>query len=185
VRTECSSDKNSRIVMIYILGVDYHRYQAVNPNINPDESKFGDYILRHVQDKTICHLAEEMNDEFLQRECNAHESVCRKMATELRITHIMCEPTTEERRQIGYIDKPWEEFVAEDDTGCNDKIYSAFCSFHRKQWPIRENFWFDKLKQYLSDNVLFICGARHADRFSRLLQGKGFKNQVICRRWKP
>ena len=54
-----------------------------------------------------------MNDEFLQRENQAQESVCRKLANDLS----MCEPNTVERRQIGYIDKSWEEFIGEDDTG--------------------------------------------------------------------
>ncbi|MGH7775397.1 MAG: hypothetical protein ACREQA_24490 [Candidatus Binatia bacterium] len=171
--------------MLYILGVDAHRYQAVNPAINPDEPKFHDYILRFVKDRAIGHLAEEMNDELLRRENNAHESVCRKVAKILGITLSMCEPTSQEKQAIGYIDKSWEEFVREDDTGCNDKINAAYSSFHRKQWPLRENFWFEKLKPHLRDNILFICGAQHADRFSKLLQDKGIKNQVICMRWKP
>jgi len=73
--------------MIYILGVNEHRYQAVNPKINADESKFYDYVLKHVRDKKIGHLAEEMNNECLQREYKARESVCRKIAIAIGITH--------------------------------------------------------------------------------------------------
>ena len=171
--------------MIYILGVNEHRYQAVNPKINPDESKFYKYVLKHVRAKNIRHLAEEMNDEFLQRETQAQESVCRKMANDLRITHSMCEPNTLERKQIGYVDKPWEEFAREDETGCNENINAAFSEFHQKQWHLRENFWFQKLQPHLSNNVLFVCGANHVDRFSNLLKDKGIENRLICKRWKP
>ena len=141
--------------MIYILGVNEHRYQAVNPKTNPDEAKFYDYVLKHVRAKMISHLAEEMNDEFLQRENQAQESVCRKLANDLGITHSMCEPNTLERRQIGYIDKSWEEFIGEDDTGCNEKINKALSSFHKKQWHLREEFWFQKLQPQLKQKCSF------------------------------
>jgi hypothetical protein len=171
--------------VIYILGVNDHRYQAINPSNNPYECEFHDYVLKHVQAQRINHLAEEMNDELLQRENGAEESVCRKMANDLRITHSMCEPTALEKMQIGYIDKPWEEFLREDETGCNEKINAAYSAFHRKQWHIRENFWFEKLQRYLNENVLFVCGAQHPNRFAKLLKSKRIKNQVICKRWTP
>lgn len=84
--------------MIYILGVNEHRYQAINPSNNPYECEFHDYVLKHVQAKKINHLAEEMNGEFLERENGAKESVCRKMASDLGITHSMCEANTLERQ---------------------------------------------------------------------------------------
>lgn len=65
-----------------------------------------------MQAKKITHLAEEMNDEFLERENEAKESVCRRMANDLRITHSMCELNTEERRQRGI--KSHEEFITEE-----------------------------------------------------------------------
>jgi len=171
--------------MIYILGINEHRYQTINPGNNPYESEFYEHVLKHVQAKKINHLAEEMNDEYLHRENGAQESVCRKMASDLGITHGMCEPNTLQRQQIGYVDKSWVEFVSEDETGCNEKINAAFTEFHKKQWHIRENFWLQKLQPHLSDNVLFVCGANHANRFSKLLKTKGIKNRVLCTSWKP
>jgi hypothetical protein len=171
--------------MIYVLGVNEHRYQAVNPTINPDESKFCEFVLKHVRTKKIGRVAEEMNDEFLQRENGSQESVCRKLANARGIAHSMCEPNTSERQQIGYIDKLWEQFAIEDQTGCNEKINAAHSAFHKKQWHIRENFWLEKLRPHVSDNVLFVCGASHASRFSKLLKSKGIKNRIICKRWKP
>lgn len=171
--------------MIYILSVNEHRYQAINPSNNPYEHEFHDFVLKHVKAKNIDHLAEEMNDECLQRENGAQESICRKMANDLGKTHTMCEPNTFEKQQIGYVDKSWVEFVSEDETGCNEKINVAFTEFHKKQWHIRENFWLEKLQPHFSDNVLFVCGANHANRFSKLLKSKRIRNRVICKRWKP
>ena len=159
--------------MIYILGVNEHRYQAINPSNNPSECEFRDYVLKHVQAKKIRHLAEEMNDEFLKNQNGAQESVCRKLAKTLGIDHSMCEPNTSEREQIGYIDKSWDEFMQEDQTGSSGKVNAAYAAFHKKQWHIRENFWFDKLQPHLTENVLFICGAQHPNRFSKLLKRKG------------
>jgi hypothetical protein len=73
-------------LMIYISGVTEHRYQAVNPKINPDESEFYEYVLKHVRAKDVGHLAEEMNDELLRRENGAQESVYQKLACALGIT---------------------------------------------------------------------------------------------------
>ncbi len=171
--------------MIYILGVNEHRYQAVNPKINPDEREFHNFVLKQVRAKDIHHLAEEMNDECLQRENGAQESVCRKLAIALGITHTMCEPNALEKKQLGYEDKSWVEFVRKDETGCNEIINAAFSEFHKKQWHLREVFWFRKLQPHLINNVLFVCGANHVDRFSELLKGKGVKNHVIRTRWKP
>jgi asparagine synthetase A len=171
--------------VIYILGVNDHRYQAINPSNNPYEGEFSDYVLKQVQAKNINHLAEEMNDEFLQRENGAQVSVCRKMASDLEISHSMCEPTSLEKTQLGYIDKSWEEFLREDETGSSEKVNAAYSAFHRKQWHIRETFWFEKLKPHLNENVLFVCGAQHSNRFSKVLKSKGIKNRVICKRWKP
>lgn len=67
----------------------------------------------------------------------------------------------------------------------SENFNAAYSAFHKKQWPIRENFWFEKLQPHLDENVLFICGAQHSTRFSKLLKSKGIKNQVICKRWMP
>lgn len=164
--------------MIYILGVNEHRFQAINPSNNPYESEFYDYVLKQVQTKEIRHLAEEMNDEFLQRENGAQESVCRKIARDLGITHSMCEPNTLERRRIGYIDKSQQEFMFEDETGSSEKVNAAYFAFHKKQW-------FEKLQPDCNENVLFVCGAQHPIRFSKLLKSKRLESRVICKRWKP
>src|SRR5262245_26570438 len=171
--------------MIYVLGVNDHRYQAINPRNNPHEDEFRDFVLEQVKAKKIDHLAEEMNDEYLQRENDAQESVCRKMANDLEKTHTMCEPNTQDRQQIGYIDKSWEAFIPEVESGCNETINAAHSKFHRKQWHLREEFWFRKLQPYITKNTLFVCGANHADRFSTLLESKGIKNKIIQKRWKP
>ena len=127
----------SEALMIYILGVNEHRYQAVNPKTNPDEAKFYDYVLKHVRAKMISHLAEEMNDEFLQRENQAQESVCRKLANDLGITHSMCEPNTLERRQIGYIDKSSEEIIGKTIQGVTKKSIRHFPAFTKTMAPSR------------------------------------------------
>ena len=83
--------------MIYVLGVNEHRYQAVNPKINPDESKFCEFVLKHVETKKIGRLAEEMNDEFLQRENGSQESVCRKLALMLVESLTACANQTRQK----------------------------------------------------------------------------------------
>jgi len=45
--------------MIYILGINDHHYQAINPRNNPNEGKFRNFILKQVRDKNIDHLAEK------------------------------------------------------------------------------------------------------------------------------
>lgn len=66
--------------MTYILGINEHRYQAINPNNNPYEKEFHDYFLKQERTKEISHPSEEMSDEALQRENAAQESLCREIA---------------------------------------------------------------------------------------------------------
>lgn len=174
--------------MIYILGVNDHHYQAIIPRNNSYEDEFYDYILKHVRAKEIRHLAEEMNDEFLQREYGAQESVCRKISNDLGISHSMCELNTDERRQLGI--KSREEFMREellrgDGTKSSEQVDKEFGAYQKKQFNIRENAWFDNLQPHLSKNVLFVCGADHVNTFPRVLKSKGFKSRVICKSWKP
>ena len=156
--------------MIYVLGVNKHRYQAVNPKINPDESKFCEFVLKHVETKKIGRLAEEMNDEFLQRENGSQESVCRKLANARGIAHSMCEPNTSERQQIGYIDKSWEQFAIEDQTGCNEKINAAHSTFHKKQCTSEKT---SGLKNYGRTSVItfFLFVARVMQAVSQSCSG--------------
>ena len=169
--------------MVYIVGINDHCYQAINPKNNPYETEFRDYLLKQVQMKKINHISEEMNDELLRSQNDAQESVCRKIVEDLGLTHTMCEPTGYEKQQIGYVDKPWEDFLFEADT--NEKVNAAYFEFHKNQWHIRENFWCEKLEPYSNEKVLFICGAQHPIRFSKLLTRRGIKSRIVCKRWKP
>ena len=174
--------------MIYILAVNEHRYQAINPSNNPYECEFHDYVLKHVRAKRINHLAEEMNDELLQSKYGADESVCRKLANALGLTHSMCELNTEERRQRGIksrVDFMAEELWHGDGTESSEQVDKKFRAYQRKQFDIRENAWLEKLQPHLSENVLFVCGANHVNSFPRLLKSEGIESRVICKSWKP
>lgn len=167
--------------MIHIVGVN-HAFQFINSHTDLVESEqFRSYILRNVQNNKIGCLAEEMNEEWLVTKWNADRCVCREIAKDLGIVHVMCDPNTEERREMGY--KTEREIMGEN--GLTPLDVSEIEAFDSKQWRKREEFWFSKIEPYLTRNILFVCGPNHVFSFSKLLEENGRKTKVICERWLP
>jgi hypothetical protein len=53
-----------------------------------------------------------MNDEWLATKWNTNRCVCREVAKEAGIVHIMCDPNTKERQSMGHDTtdkKQWKE----------------------------------------------------------------------------
>jgi hypothetical protein len=83
------------------------------------------------------------------------------------IPHRFCDPSKEEKERLG---------IARMKPSClngTPDCHREWCKYFGKQWPIREDFWINKLGTYINDRVLFICGANHRCTFRRRLESKG------------
>lgn len=54
----------------------------------------------------------------------------------------------------------------------------------KKYWALRENFWIDRILDYLSENILFLCGHEHVLRLMKSLTDRGIDVFIIDRFWR-
>ena len=167
--------------MLFIVGVGCHCYQRINLKTPAClTERFGKYIHECASDKKIRNIGEEMHDDFLGKDTR---SLCREIALNAGLHHIMCDPNDAERCSIGYTSNVEYYSLQEDVIGPNDEQQRRWAEFDAKQWHIRELFWFNKLKPYSKDNTLFVCGAAHVDSFAALIADKGLEVQICCQTW--
>jgi len=47
----------------------------------------------------------------------------------------------------------------------------------KKSFLARESAWFEKIRDHLNNNILFICGTDHVISFGSLLKDAGYKTK--------
>jgi len=141
--------------MIYLIGVDHVIQHGGYLDTRKEVAlrEFQSYLAQVVQDKRIDVIAEEFNEVALERS-NTDFSTCRELARSLKIEHLFCDPTPEERQAL--------------------KIETA---------EQREQEWLNRIRESLHMNVLFICGSEHLESFRRLLATDGFEVAILSDRW--
>lgn len=116
---------------------------------------FREMVQQAVRDRSVQTLSEEMSVEALGNTI----SLCKKIASELDIFHIFCDPNDDERLSLG--------LPAKDDSST---------------WSGREEEWLSRLK-LASFPVLFICGANHVDSFQKKCRNQGITVTVLESDW--
>lgn len=159
--------------MIYIIGLA-HRAQARKPRapLTAPQETFAACLRHIIQKAQPAFVAEEDSEEAL---ANRREvSIAREIAEENGIAHRFCDPNREQRRALGYKDGQMLEIeiFTQDDGGLsNDEIrLKARAIEIGRYFPVRENFWLERLNGLLERDGIFICGDGHVDGLSRLLQ---------------
>ena len=189
--------------MIYLLGVDHqiqHNRDLVKTKL------FVEYLEVEARGQGVVLIAEEFSEESVLSN-NVSTSTVQDVAKKLNIEHKFCDLNTKERRKIGY--------PLSDDRNCpitrkiRDKIFNQMLLEGKtprrinfsiesteeqkrykhilkiKYYPIREKFWFNKIKRDLSSGkeIIFICGFEHLKTFRLLLIQKGFEVVILPRRF--
>ena len=100
-------------------------------------------------------IAEE-NSEYAVAQLEGGSSVAKKVADELRVRHIFCDPDRDERQ-------------------------AAIIQTN----PERETVWMQRVRSsYKKDgSIIFICGADHSLSFGALLDRNGLHAQIYCQDW--
>jgi hypothetical protein len=141
--------------MICLIGVDHviqhGGYLDTCKEVALREFQF--YLGQVVQEKGIDIIAEEFSEVALKRS-NTDFSTCKELARALKIEHLFCDPTPEEREAL--------------------KIETA---------EQREHEWLKRIRGYFHMNILFICGSEHLQSFKRLLAANGFKVAILSDGW--
>ena len=104
------------------------------------------------------------------------------MADEKGIEHRFCDPTQEERVAIGYMDcrAIWQQRMGEMLPG-NELYMKAQAIEIACYFPIREQFWLEKLDGCRNESVIFVCGDGHIETFCKLLERESIEHEVVKR----
>jgi len=141
--------------MIYLIGVNHviqhGGYLDTRKEVTLREFQF--YLAQVVQEKRINIIAEEFSEVALKRS-NTDFSTCRELARSMKIKHLFCDPTPEERKAL--------------------KIETDVQ---------REHEWLNRIQGSFHMNILFICGSEHLQSFKRLLAANGFKVAILSDGW--
>ncbi len=168
--------------MIYLVGVN-HDVQFVNRHSDRDViNAFEDYLRDTCREYGVQLIAEEMSIESLKK-WGATRYVCKSIADELSVKHVFCDPDSGERR-IRRI-KLEEEIREELGYGhiLTDFQVNKLDEVLKTQWPLREQFWLDKILNAKGDCTLFVLGRSHIESFSELLRQKGIGCVILERQW--
>ena len=113
------------------------------------------------------------------------KSVAQKVATELSLKEpLFCDPDSKQRELLGIEDTGILEIERQLNRISSDEAKRRT----DESWSKRERYWLEQLQKKVAESdypVLFICGARHVQIFSKLLEENDFNVSCICDDWEP
>jgi hypothetical protein len=147
-------------MMLYLIGVDHSvqhdgRTSYQDPEFDRLREAFPELLSQAARKTSAKIIAEENNTDVLKK-FSATKSIASAVASEIGIEHLFCEPSIQERAQLGITDIAYPSDIEK-----------------------RENFWLEKLKKVKETPILFILGADHVGSFSKLANNSGFAVSVI------
>ena len=174
-------DYGTNDMNISLIGLN-HCHQLVG-HANASK-KFRYYLKDHCLKEQPDLIAEELSEDAI-KQWKARDSVARKIAKTLRVRHLFCDPSIDERKALGI--KSWQEIVQELGYGPVLKREQSLevDKIEKSHWEARERFWLDKLIEQQSDRTVFLVGADHVDRFVALLAVNGIQTIIINGDWQP
>lgn len=167
--------------MIYLIGCDHRRAQTYPEASSLDsvQAEFRDFLIQTISTHKPNLIAEEHHPETLRLKGCC--SIAREVAEENHISHRFCDPSLSEKHALGigeYLpflgpctNPDWQSQIS--------TPYDAHRHDIAHRWPIREDFWINMLDGDISGTTLFICGALHICSFSKRLQCKGVKVEIL------
>ncbi len=179
--------------MVYIIGVD-HLVQYDGPVPEPVRLEFRSYIIDVCRDYDIHVIAEEFSEESLHDVYHATSATALDASRILEIHHRYCDPGEKELEALGipYFGELLERAKAKYDAPSSyimdrelrEKVNHYATEMAKSYWRKREEYWFERLRDVLDLNVLFICGHEHAKRFMSVIADHGSESEVVEPFWK-
>ena len=168
--------------MIYLVGVN-HGVQFVNKTSDDNVTgAFEEYLRAVCTQHGIQCIEEEMSIESLNK-WGATRHICKSIADELSIKHIFCDPDSNERKSRGIR----SEKEIRDELGYSQILSQSqvekLDEVLKSDWPLREEFWLEKVLEAKGAPILFVLGSSHVDSFSDLLTRNGIDFVVLERKW--
>ena len=131
-------------------------------------------------------IAEEASSEWIDSHGPGAISIAMAAASDLGIEHLFCDPNTEERSALGLkVGSELRDHAMAVAGTTGEDWTDVHTRELREQFPAREAFWIERLlgRRSAAREVVFICGADHADSFSASLEAAGLQASIVCRDW--
>jgi len=180
--------------MVYLFGCDHNCAQtysaesALDDPQNETQRQFRELLVKAIEEYDPALIAEERHPDVLR--LLALRSVAFEAATDKRIPHRFCEPSSMEKNDLGIdggpptqdleIDPDIDPFLREQplniQTGSTHDKWRRYIGHHCR---IREEFWIDQLGEELNKRVFFVIGAHHRETLRRKLQSRGFEVRIV------
>lgn len=169
--------------MFFIVGLAHREQCSGNGNPHtPAQIKYVATLEILIHRVSPSCIAEEDSEEALASRKSF--SLAKPIAKKFDIEHRFCDPTMDERKEIGYRDNSNLQvniFMHDDRNMTQQEIQAkARASEIAKYWRVREEFWLRKLND-LKTNVIFVCGDGHVETFTALLSEKEIPFEVVER----
>ena len=157
--------------MLHILGVA-HRAQSRKQmsQLTTPQEDFSSALVRAIEDAHPSFIAEEDNEQFLAE--RGEISLSKQIADEKQIEHRFCDPNTKDRCAIGYknfMSIALDLWMVEPELSNDELTCKARAIEIAQYFPLREQFWLDRLQGCRDVDGIFTCGDIHIESFSKLL----------------
>jgi hypothetical protein len=179
--------------MVFLIGVD-HLVQYNGPVPEELRMEFRLYLLNKCRELDITIIAEEFSEEALSEVYHATAETAKEAAEILCVKHRYCDPGEKELDELGIpyyveaLEQAKNEFNAPPSYIMNDelrkKVTLRAAAIAKSYWHLREQYWYDQICNNLNENILFICGYEHVDRFHALLNKHDHHNIIVDHFWK-
>jgi len=103
-------------------------------------------------------------------------SVPKEIAIKLKICHKYCSPSDDEAKRLG-----WQPTLCQ-------RRGESIAEFDIRDWEndkIREKGWIQNIIALNKWPLLFICGSKHINSFSELIENSSIRVQVLHDNWEP
>lgn len=179
--------------MVYLIGVD-HLVQYNGPVPEEIRIEFRSYLIELCRKHRITIVAEEFSEYALRDVYHATADTACEAASFLGIEHRYCDPGEKELAHLGIpfyadaLDQAKREYDAPEsyilDGSLRKKVTRRAREIVKSYWLLREQYWYEQIRDVIGHNIVFVCGHEHIDRFRDLLVNNGHGAVVIEPYWK-
>ncbi len=168
------------MTVVWVIGTSHDHQVVRREGEQPGVEQFRALLAALATENGVRAIAEEMSLEGLALR-KADDSVGRQVAHRLGIAHRFCDPASQERRALG-IDEDDDIRMRGFFAGRDRQAIEADV---RASYALRERRWLGHLTELDAWPLLFICGANHAESFSKLLLTEEVDAHLLYRNWSP
>ena len=157
---------------MYLIGTNHELQHNAKPRRGATDKviqgrrEFVDFLANTLSDTAAQVLAEESSHEVM--EFLYTTSTVEELAAQKGVKHIYADMDRATREKKGMPVSGTEELPAE-----QKRIFHA----------MREEYWLEHIKSFVSDSVVFVCGAEHVGSFSNLLRHSNVPVTVLEEYW--